>query len=253
MKFGVLKTFLPASLRPFLRPIIRVLPETFARLTAWGRFWRSVFAYRRLGGHVPMQYLLPCPGEDGIMPIEPTYFYQDNWAFEKIVNAKPTQHVDIGSHNKFVSLLSKVVSTETVDVRPWSLAIPSLTFRLGSILELPYPDGSLHSISSLCVVEHIGLGRYGDPLDPLGTEKAVVELKRVLAPGADLYISVPVDDTTRTYFNAHRAFAITDFETMIQPLQIVSRAFIYGETFGDVPQSGFGTACYHLRKILAAT
>lgn len=200
-----------------------------------------------------MQYLMPCPGEDGIMPIEPTYFYQDNWAFEIIVNAKPTHHVDIGSHNKFVSLLSKVVPTETVDVRPWPLAIPSLKFRLGSILALPYPDASLHSVSSLCVVEHIGLGRYGDPLDPAGTEKAVSELKRVLASGGSLYISVPVDDTTRTYFNAHRAFSIADFEQMVQPLEIVSRAFIYGEAFGENPRNGFGTACYHLRKTMAVT
>jgi hypothetical protein len=62
---------------------------------------------------------------------------------------------------------------------------------------------------------------------------------------------VPVDDTTRTYFNAHRAFAITDIEEMIQPLHIVSRAFIYGDKFGEAPQRGFGTACYHLRKASA--
>jgi len=253
LKSNTLKKFIPAGLRPFLRPVANALPNTFSRLAAWRRFWRSVSAYRRLGGKIPMQYLMPCPGEDGIMPIEPTYFYQDNWAFEIIVRAKPTHHVDIGSHNKFVSLLSKVVPTETVDVRPWPLAIPSLKFRLGSILSLPYPDASLHSISSLCVVEHIGLGRYGDPLDPAGTEKAVSELKRVLASGGSLYISVPVDDTTRTYFNAHRAFAIADFERMVQPLEIVSRAFIYGETFGESPRNGFGTACYHLRKATAVT
>jgi len=200
-----------------------------------------------------MPHLLPCPGEEGTMPIEPTYFYQDNWAFEIIVNAKPAHHVDIGSHNKFVSLLSKVVPTETVDVRPWPLAIPSLKFRLGSILALPYPDGSLHSVSSLCVVEHIGLGRYGDPLDPQGTQKAIAELKRVLAPDADLYISVPVDDETRTYFNAHRAFSIAELEDMLRPLQIVSRAFIYGDEFGTTPKDGFGTACYHLRNAAAVT
>ncbi|HVV27184.1 MAG TPA: DUF268 domain-containing protein [Rhizomicrobium sp.] len=251
MKSGTLKAIFPATLRPFLRPTARFVPQTYARAAAWARFWRSVFAYRRLGGTVPMQYLQPCPGEDGIMPIEPTYFYQDNWAFELIVNAKPAHHVDIGSHNKFVALLSKVIPTETVDVRAWPLTIPSLKFRLGSILALPYPDASLLSVSSLCVVEHIGLGRYGDPLDPMGTEKAVAELKRVLAPEGDLYISVPIDDTTRTYFNAHRAFAIADFESMIHPLQIVSRAFIHGETFSDTPQSGFGTACYHLRKAAA--
>ncbi len=31
------------------------------------------------------------------------------------------------------------------------------------------------------VVEHVGLGRYGDPLDPDGDLKAIAELKRVTA------------------------------------------------------------------------
>jgi hypothetical protein len=30
------------------------------------------------------------------------------------------------------------------------------------------------------VVEHIGLGRYGDPIDPDGDLKAISELKRVV-------------------------------------------------------------------------
>ena len=56
------------------------------------------------------------------------------------------------------------------------------------------------------MVEHIGLRRYGDPLDPDGTVKAMAELKRIVIPGGDLYISVPVDEMNRIYFKAHRAF-----------------------------------------------
>jgi len=62
---------------------------------------------------------------------------------------------------------------------------------------------SLESVSCLHVAEHIGLGRYGDPLDPLGTRKAAAELERVVAPGGQLLFSLPVG-RPRVEFNAHR-------------------------------------------------
>ena len=58
-------------------------------------------------------------------------------------------------------------------------------------------------MSCLHVAEHIGLGRYGDPLDPAGTRKAAGELQRVLAPGGQLLFSLPVG-RPRVDFNAHR-------------------------------------------------
>ena len=61
------------------------------------------------------------------------------------------------------------------------------------------------------VVEHIGLGRYGDPVDYDGDLKAIAELQRVLAPGGNLFFVVPVGQP-RIMFNAHRVYSLrTDF------------------------------------------
>lgn len=68
---------------------------------------------------------------------------------------------------------------------------------------LPYENNSVQSLSCLHVAEHIGLGRYGDTLDPEGTQKAAAELSRCLAKGGNLYFSVPVG-RPRLCFNAHR-------------------------------------------------
>jgi SAM-dependent methyltransferase len=184
-------------------------------------------------------------------PVEPTYFFQDAWAFEKIFEARPSRHIDVGSHHRFVSFLSKVVPTTMVDVRPLQAHMESIGFEEGSILALPFPDGSLRSVSSICVVEHIGLGRYGDPLDTKGTEKALEELKRVVAPGGDLYISLPIDDIDREYFNAHRAFTEETALRMFEPFEVVESRYIYGYRYVEVRQSGFGTGCYHLRRPVA--
>src|ERR1035437_9128085 len=72
-------------------------------------------------------------------------------------------------------------------------ALPSFQYRIKVLV----------SVSCLHVAEHIGLGRYGDPIDPLGTNKALLELQRVLAPGGVLLFSMPVG-RERVEFNAQR-------------------------------------------------
>jgi len=116
-------------------------------------------------------------------PLDPTYFYQDSWVTKKIFELQPKHHVDIGSSAKTIGIISQFVPTTMVDIRPIKLKLENLFFKEGSILDLPFENNSLESISSLCVVEHIGLGRYGDPIDPFGSEKAIKELKRVVKVG----------------------------------------------------------------------
>ena len=216
---------------------------------AWHRYWTALRQYKRLAsGRDDRQNLYPCLGDDTAeTAIEPTYFYQDAWAFDRIVVQRPAWHVDAGSHHKYVALLSKVLPVTMVDIRPLSVPMESIKFRRGSILELPFDDASMPSVSSLCVVEHIGLGRYGDPLDISGTEKSIAELKRVVHAGGDLYISLPLDDKNRVYFNAHRAFTEEYVLDLIQPFEVVQNRYIYNGEFGNERRSGFGVGCYHLR------
>ena len=136
-------------------------------------------------------------------PFDPHYTYQDAWAAREIHRRSPAQHVDVGSRITFVIGLAAFVRTIFIDLRPLDVDIPNLDTRAGTILDMPFGDGELESVSCLHVAEHIGLGRYGDPLDPDGTRKAARELARVLAPGGSLYFSLPVG-RARTEFNAHR-------------------------------------------------
>jgi len=204
-------------------------------MAAWPRFWKEYHEYNRQSRHDAqhsLRYLYPCLNDNtDETVIEPVYFYQDSWAFEKIVQQHPSLHVDVGSQHKFVALLSKVVPVTMVDIRPLSLPLDTLTFKKGSILEMPFETDSLPSISSICVVEHIGLGRYGDPLDPYGTEKAIAELKRVLAPGGRLYLSIPVGNENITAFNAGRIFRLSDLLKLFEPLIVLEQRFIVGDSY----------------------
>jgi ubiquinone/menaquinone biosynthesis C-methylase UbiE len=128
--------------------------------------------------------------------------------------------------------------------------MPGLSFIKGTITALPFKDGEVTSLSSICVIEHIGLGRYGDPLDQFGTEKSASELSRVLSPEGSLYISVPVDSESKTYFNAHRAFTRDHILSLFKDLKLVEETYIYGHGTTHIYERdrGFGTGLYHFKK-----
>lgn len=184
-------------------------------------------------------------------PVEPTYFLQDTWGAGKIFRIKPRHHYDVGSSVMTIGCISQFVPVTMIDIRPIDLELKNLYFKRGSILNLPFEDNTLECLSSLCVVEHIGLGRYSDPIDPWGSEKAIKELKRVLKPGGDLLFSVPVDQECRIYFNAHRAFTREYILELFQDMKLIEERYIYGRTIHEVYEKskGFGTGLFHFKKV----
>jgi hypothetical protein len=155
-------------------------------------------------------------------PFDPHYFYQDVWAFRRIHAQNPARHIDIGSRIILVGILSCVVPVEFVDIRPLTAVLPDLTSKAGDVLKLPYPDQAISSLSCLHVVEHVGLGRYGDDLDiPDGTRRACAELQRVLAPNGYLYFGLPCGKHNTIEFNAHRVHTVDTILSYFPELELV--------------------------------
>jgi hypothetical protein len=63
-------------------------------------------------------------------------------------------------------------------------------------------------IISFSSLEHTGLGRYGDPLDPYGDLRVMARLQCVSKPNAAFFIGYPYGFDT-TCFNAHRIYGPT--------------------------------------------
>jgi SAM-dependent methyltransferase len=160
-----------------------------------------------------------------ITPFDPHYFYQAAWLARRLANDVPLKHLDIGSDVKLIGVISAFVPTEFMDFRPLDVALQGLDCTRGDILALPMAEDSVISMSCLHVVEHIGLGRYGDPIDPEGSRKAIAELERVIAQGGRLYISVPVG-RERICFNAHRVFAPETIVTNFGKLNLISFSLV---------------------------
>lgn len=187
------------------RPLIRT--KILSGLARYPRYFLDWRRYSKMEGAEPIRFsqTYPCLFENKAKTrFDSHYFYQGIWAFKKIQQVMPKLHVDVGSYVYFVGLITAITKVHFVDIRPLDTSgLTNFESIEGSILKMPYESGSLESISCLHVAEHIGLGRYGDPLDPLGTKKAAAELSRCLAKGGHLFFSLPVGKP-RLCFNAHR-------------------------------------------------
>jgi uncharacterized protein DUF268 len=154
------------------------------------------------------------------------YFRQDLWAARQIHAARPARHVDVGSRiDGFVAHVLSFMPVTVVDIRPLASEIEGLTFHQGDMRRLEFPSDSIPSVSCLHAVEHVGLGRYGDAIDPDGCFTAMRELGRVVAPGGRLYLGTPIG-RERLAFNSERVFDPRTVLTTLAPLRLVSFAAV---------------------------
>lgn len=158
-------------------------------------------------------------------PFDPHYIYHPAWAARIIAESNPSKHIDIASSLTFSSMLSAFVPVEFYDYRPAPLNLSNLASKHGDLMSLPFEDGSVPSLSCMHTVEHIGLGRYGDPIDPDGDLKAIAELKRVLKEGGNLLFVVPVG-RARIEYNAHRIYAYEQIIEYFEGLALKEFALI---------------------------
>jgi SAM-dependent methyltransferase len=185
------------------------------------------------------------------------YIYHTSWAAREVIRLKPEYHVDISSSLYFVGLTSSVVPVRFYDYRPAKLSLSGLECKEADITKLPFENDSVKSLSCLHVMEHIGLGRYGDPFDPKGDLKGISELKRVLSPGGSLLFAAPVGGAPRLCFNAHRVYSYAQILEYFDGLNLSEFAlvtddgrFIEKATGEDVGCQSYGCGCFLFEKPL---
>lgn len=197
----------------------------------------------------------PCPGDaTATTQYDPHYVYHTAWAARRLLAHPVAQHVDIGSDHRFTTIASAFQPMRFLDWRPAPITLSNLECGHGNLLALDLPDHSIASLSCMHVVEHIGLGRYGDPLDFHGADKAMAELQRVLAPGGRLYFVVPVGQPT-IVFHAHRIFRASDIVAAFGELELLEFSLVLDDgrfmehvdpALADTQRYGCG--CFVLRR-----
>jgi hypothetical protein len=182
----------------------RIFLRTMRGLPMFLREWRQ-FRRGYAGRMTLMPFLQERYEEGGATKTE--YFWQDllvaRWVFEK----KPLRHVDIGSSVEgFVAHIASFREIEVYDVRPITARIPGVVFKQADAMHFgSLPEHYCDSLSCLHAIEHFGLGRYGDPIDPVGYERGIANMAKLLKSGGTFYLSGPIGQE-RVVFNANRIF-----------------------------------------------
>lgn len=182
------------------------------------------------------------------------YLYHPAWASRILAKTKPKKHIDISSTLNFCSIISAFIPVEFYDFRPAKINLDNLTSKKAGLTSLLFEDNSIHSLSCMHTIEHIGLGRYGDKPDPKGDLKAIRELKRVLAKDGDLLFVVPVGKP-KIMFNAHRIYSynqimeyFNDFELKDFSLITDKGDFIQNSNRGTSDKQRYGCGCFWFKK-----
>jgi hypothetical protein len=224
------------------------------------QFVRDYRHYRHRRGAEPLRLLDTWPVLNEwaeTHEVDRHYFYMNAWAMRRIMAISPRSHVDVASQTTLVGLLSAVVPVIYVDHRRLPVTLDKLRCVQASILELPLADSSVGSLSCLHVAEHVGLGRYGDPLDPDGTRKAAHELARVLMPGGSLFFALPVG-RPRVCFNAHRIHAAGSIRQYFPGLDLIEYSGVHDDgrfvervAFSEFDDSEYACGMFWFRRASA--
>ena len=245
--------------------IIKIF-KSIARKIRWiWRFWKFIIEYLEFKNQIDEERLSLSWGDRYLCLDDKTkntgfdrhYLYHPAWAARILAETKPALHIDISSTLSFATMLSAFMPVHFYDYRPADVELSNLKSEAGNLVNLPFLDSSVVSLSCMHVVEHIGLGRYGDPIDPNGDLKAMKELKRVLAVGGNFLFVVPVGKP-RVMFNAHRVYSYNQVVEYFFGLNLVSFALIserqddgglnFDATPGDVASQNYGCGCFWFRK-----
>ena len=192
-------------------------------------FTNDLDAYEKLNTResfkIQKQYLWPVIEDKYALAgtVNNNYFWQDLWAARLIYKSGVKSHFDIGSRiDGFVThLLAMDMEVTLIDIREFPICVENLHTIIDDATGLKQiADDSIQSMSALCSLEHFGLGRYGDPIDPEACFKCFREIQQKLKKGGNLYISVPIG-RERLEFNAHRVFYASTIIEHFHQLELV--------------------------------
>ena len=226
------------------------------------RFFRELKAFKEAGGKVDKLFPIYSDYKEQAGSATGHYFHQDLLVAGYIAKNKPDRHIDVGSRiDGFVAHVAAFRPIEVIDVRELAdTGHENIRFKRMDLMKSEAVETAIcDSLSCLHAIEHFGLGRYGDPVNPIGHVTGFRNLLKMLKPQGTLYISFPIGDRDQVQFNAHRIFkpdSILNWQTDFR-VELLSFSFVddSGVLYKEMPFSAvppgmrYGCGIYTFRKL----
>jgi len=216
-----------------VRIVKTVLIRYPKRVLRFFEFIGEMIRFRRMSDNrfdVKWKDAYPClKDKSTTTPFDAHYTYHPAWAARVLAKTRPSEHIDFSSILYFGTMVSAFIPVKFYDYRPANLALSGWEGAFADLCKLDIPDATYASVSCMHTVEHIGLGRYGDALDPQGDIKAINELQRITQSGGDILFVTPIG-RQRIEFNGQRVYSYEHI------LQLFSGCAL--EEFSLIPDSG---------------
>jgi hypothetical protein len=179
----------------------------FSRIATLIQFFQERKKFIKLGGIITGYRPMLTDYRDNAGVAKGHYFHQDLLVARLIFEDNPKRHIDLASRiDGFVAHVASFRKIEVFDIRALKKSEhPNIIFSQLDIASSEYYEIT-DSISSLHVIEHFGLGRYGDKLDPKGHIVGFENLISMVKPKGRIYVSFPIGSQNQVHFNAHRIF-----------------------------------------------
>ncbi len=188
------------------------------------------------------------------------YVYHTSWPLRKLMQINPAVHTDFSSSLYFIGMASAHFNIDFYDYRPADIVLDKLKTGSCDLNNLHFESNSIESLSCMHVIEHIGLGRYGDEIDPKGDLKAISELKRVCSINGNLLFVVPVGKP-RILFNANRVYSVEQIISYFAGFDLVEFSLITDNAKDGgiltnpsediLKKQTYGCGCFWFRKQLS--
>ena len=133
------------------------------------------------------------------------YFWQDLISAQWVSKIKPRNILDVGSRiDGYVAHIAAFREIDLLDIREVPQVIPNMKFIQGDAMEqLSSFSRNYQIVSSLHAIEHFGLGRYKDPINPYGHIKGLQNISDCVSANGYLIVSFPIGKE-KIEFNSQR-------------------------------------------------
>jgi SAM-dependent methyltransferase len=133
-----------------------------------------------------------------------------------------------------ISLASRGFRVVGFDLHPYPYRHPNLMAVQGNAMRCPFGAERFGAVLAISVVEHIGLGHYGDPSAITGDCATVREIARLLRSGGRALITVPFGVALTDDFQ--RVYDSTRLSELLAPFSVVRIEYAWG-------RAGLWTPC----------